>query len=302
MGPMGMPGTPGATGAPGAPGAQGPQGVAGAPGTPGSVSGEAAAVFAGFSSTPISGAVGGREMMHATCAAAFTGSHLCHVSEYGLANSATVPPSGGAWIDDSAGIGLYQGNTTAVLDLASVDLGRYTGSDNGINCNNWTASTGTSGFTLDGTGSVASSSCTATHVLACCATPFLEKFRGYTTATMTGAPGARAKMHALCGAQFAGSHLCHTAEYYRTQTATAPPSTGAWIDGSGYARNAGETERVTDVASLHMGRYTSKDDDANCDNWSSTTSLGQPTQGEIVTTAGPGSAPCTSTHALACCQ
>jgi Collagen triple helix repeat (20 copies) len=309
MGPMGIPGAAGAQGAqgnPGATGATGPQGVAGAQGAAGSLSGEAAAVFAGFSTTPVSGVAGGREKLHAQCAAAFAGSHLCHISEYQLASSATIPPAAGAWIDDSGGVGLFAGNTTAVSDLASVDLGRYTSTDGDINCDNWTAATSegtaTTGFLLTSAGAITSTACTTTHVLACCATPFLEKFRGYTTATTTGALGGRAQMHAMCGAQFAGSHLCHTAELYRTQTASAPPVAGAWLDGSGYARNAGETRVTSDIASSHMGRYTGRDDQINCDSWTATVSEGSPTQGEIVTVAGPTSAACTTAHPLACCQ
>jgi hypothetical protein len=58
-------------------------------------------------------------------------------------------------------------------------------------------------------------------------------FVGFTTATYkgliaNGRPGA----HAACAAEFAGSHLCHVAEYGLSNSPLDPPSTGAWLDPS----------------------------------------------------------------------
>ena len=72
----------------------GPQGVAGSQGAGGMEYGEDAATFAGFTTATYSGAAGGREVMHARCAAAFAGSHLCHNSEYVMATPATIVPGG----------------------------------------------------------------------------------------------------------------------------------------------------------------------------------------------------------------
>jgi hypothetical protein len=305
-------GVAGAVGAAGAMGMQGPAGPAGAQGVPGvqgpggSVSGEAAAVFAGFTANPVTGVAGGREVMNQRCAAAFTGAHLCHLAEYHLANSATIVPAGGAWIDASGGVEGYNANVTVTNDLGSTDLGRYSGPLYSGNCDNWTASTdgGTTTFgDMITTASYTNAVCTTTHVLACCSTPYVETFRGFTTATVTGArPGGRAEMHQLCGAQFAGSHLCHAAEYYRANPTTSTPAGGAWIDASGYSRTAGGANVANDVASVHMGRYGGPLYSGNCDNWTATTDGGTTTFGDTVTALAVTNAVCTSSHPLACCQ
>ena len=74
--------------------------------------------------------------MHAICAAQYAGSHLCHMAEYGLANSATIVPAGGAWTDGSA----FTGSTSHVVTLQTAMplAGRYTQADSAYNCVNWT--------------------------------------------------------------------------------------------------------------------------------------------------------------------
>ncbi len=306
MGPAGMQGPPGATGPAGPAGQQGPQGVPGAQGPPGSVYGEAASRFAGYTTTPISGVAGGREKLHAACAAAFTGAHLCHLAEYYLASSATTPPTSGAWIDASGGVDGNSAQVGVENNLANVDLGRYSGVLDFHNCDNWSAATSGSTTTFGDVITPAGwneAVCTSTHVLACCSTPFLEKFRGFTTATTSGVlAGGRAQMHALCGAQYAGSHLCHLAEYERAQVTTTPPSAGAWIDASGYMQSTGGGTVENDVATSHIGRFAGLLDFHNCDNWTAASSGSTTTFGDVVTPTGWNEAACTTQHALACCQ
>ena len=318
QGPMGTPGAPGAMGATGAAGAagstgpagpagtagaQGAQGVAGAQGPNGSLFGEGAATFAGFSAAT-TGVAGSREKMHAQCAASFAGSHMCHEAEFILANSATTPPAGGAWMDVSGTVGL-DGDESVVTSIGTADLGRFVGGLDQSNCGNWGLATagGNPTFgTLITPAGRNEALCTASHPVACCSTPFVEKFKGFTTATVTGAIGSRAQMHASCGTQFPGSHLCHISEYYRTQSAVAVPAAGVWIDASGFVTPTASSQVTTQVSPARVGRFADGLDQSNCNNWTATTAGGNPTFGDLVTTTGVGEALCTTVHALACCQ
>jgi hypothetical protein len=294
-GPAGASGSPGPAGSPGAPGLQGAQGVAGPQGPPGSLDGEDAAVFAGFTSTAVAGAIGGREQMHAACAAEFGGSHLCHIAEYNLTNSATPVPAAGAWIDDSA-----TADGTA-SNVASRDAGRSVGWSP-YNCWSWSASDSAWGLTLypDGAFGIGSAaSCSTPHVLACCATPYRERFRGFTTATTTGAAGGRTRMHSLCAQQFAGSHLCHIAEYERATPTTTPPTSGAWVDDSAVITAAGSVETADGLR--RAGRITSQADYANCDNWTAITAA-TALEGLAIEPVHAYSVSCAVARPLACCE
>ena len=55
--------------------------------------------FRGFTPAAAMGDFGGTVFGHQLCAAAFPGSHFCHVAEYQLANSGAAIPAAGAWID-----------------------------------------------------------------------------------------------------------------------------------------------------------------------------------------------------------
>ena len=315
MGPIGMTGATGATGPMGPPGATGPagpagptgaQGVPGSQGPGGGVYGEAASRFIGFTTASYSGVAGGREVMHARCAQEFAGSHLCHTAEYNLANSATVPPLSGAWIDASGGVTPSNGDTSLSVDVASVDHGRYMESLYNWNCSNWTQAQTTSGTTTHGTtatrGGPLTQPCTSTRPLACCTTPYQETFRGYTTVTVSGVRvGGRAEMHQLCGAQFAGSHICHLAEYHRAHPTTPPPAAGAWIDASGYLDSSGQL--TIEVSSSVIGRYTGSLYNWNCSHWTQAqTTSGTTTHGLTVTPAGSLTQACTGVRSIACCQ
>lgn len=264
----------------------------------GMVMGEEAAQFAGFTTASYAGVAGGRAVMHARCAAAFAGSHLCHVSEYGLAAPATIPPAGGAWIDESATFDGLDGDPIMVGILASVDLGRFVvRSDH--NCANWTGTGVTNGTTI--TPQLASiATCTTTHPLACCGTPFRENFRGFTTQTVSGArPGGRSEMHQRCGAQFAGSHMCFHAEYERANPTVSPPASGAWLDISGYVRGGALVD--TTIANRTAGRFTATSD-WNCRGWFSLTSGTSGTFGAAIKPSGLEAVSCASALPIACCD
>jgi hypothetical protein len=303
-GPQGAQGPQGARGLQGASGIQGAQGVAGARGPAGSLFGEDAAVFAGFTTTPVTGAAGGREAMHASCAAAFADSHLCHLAEYGLAVSATPIPAGGAWVDASAVVDPAFDGLAFVDGLAGPDAGRYTGRGGGFvsghdNCDSWTVAASEEGLTIAPTGSstgAVDTACTTAHVLACCSTPYREHFRGFTSATTTGAAGGRTQMHASCGREFPSSHLCHVAEYGRATPATRPPAGGAWLDSSGIVTASGA---VLDdaVASSRAGRVTQSAE--NCSNW--TTDDGS-VEGLTAVPDGSSTLACSVARPLACCD
>lgn len=307
QGPMGLAGATGAAGAMGAMGPMGPagstgpagpmgaQGVPGAMGPGGSITGEEASQFAGFTTATYDGNAGSREAMHARCAAAFTGAHLCHSSEYYLSRSATIPPAGGAWFDASGWIDTALANGTIIGGTGHVDLGRYVGASQS-NCASWTASTSTFGYTLTVSGQ-SQVSCTGTHALACCSTPARERFRGFSTASVTGGrPGGRAEMNQVCGAQFAGSHLCHISEYARANPTATPPAGGAWMDSSVYLRQQGDSIAENNVATHQMGlaAYASQ---LNCSAWTQTSSFGY-----SYSAAGMSQGNCTASRPLACCE
>jgi Collagen triple helix repeat (20 copies) len=299
QGPQGPAGAAGSVGPQGAAGALGAQGVPGAQGPPGNQYGEFAAAFIGFTSTTTLGNLGSREQAHAFCAAQYAGSHLCHFVEYELAAPATTPPAGGAWLDSSTYPGT--GSTVVDSDTASFLAGRYVGVNAG--CQNWTALTNGSGQTLQATtvapSGLTSTNCTVAHALACCVSPFLEKFAGLSAPTL-GNPGSREQMHALCGAAYAGSHMCHFSEYYRTQNTTSLPAGGAWIDGS-TALGGTSTIADSDTAAWAVGRYVGVN--AGCQNWTALTNgSGQTLQGEIVTPSGTASTNCSVAHPIACCE
>lgn len=315
MGPIGMTGAAGPMGAAGAigpAGATGPAGPTGAQGVPGSqgpgggVYGEAASRFIGFSAASYTGVAGSRETMHARCAQEFAGSHLCHMAEYNLANSATVPPVNGAWIDPSGGIRNDAGLITLADGVASLELGRYFGSAYSWNCSNWTQSQTSSGTITYGEtitrGGPYSQLCTTSLPLACCTTPYQETFRGFTTATVSGVrTGGRAEMHQLCGAQYPGSHMCHIAEYNRANPTSAPPAAGAWIDASGYLDSGNGL--TTEVGPFMVGRYSGSAYSWNCSHWTqAATPSGTITYGLTITPAGGITQLCTGVRSIACCQ
>jgi hypothetical protein len=273
-------------------------------GPPGSTFGEDAAVFAGFTTTSVTGAVGSRERMHAACAADFANAHLCHVAEYGLATSATPIPNDGAWVDASAIVDAAFDGLVWVDGIATRDAGRYTGRGGAFvnehdNCASWTTAGSELGLVLAETGSsigTRGAACTSAHVLACCTTPYRERFRGFTSATTTGDAGGRSNMHARCGAELPGSHLCHTVEYERAASTITPPAGGAWVDPSGVVLGAG-TRVLDDAATARAARITQAG--STCDNW---TNADASLVGRAVRPDGTADASCATARPLACCD
>jgi hypothetical protein len=286
---MGATGATGPAGPAGNPGPTGPQGPAG------TLFGEAASSFAGFTTATTTGASGGREAMNARCATEFSGAHLCHYAEYQLAASAATVPAAGAWLDMScieqtAGGTVESGRLGCGDQLGSPDSGRLIDASTGGNCSNWTSN---GPFIKGGIVNVASDlsvSCDVARPLACCNTPYVETFRGFTTATTTGVAGGRAAMHARCAAQFSGSHMCFLAEYTRAHPTVTPPAAGAWLDGSTY-HNLGEYRG----AMPRSGRLTRNS--SGCLGWTG----GGLNQGTTITPAGWDSQTCDTARSVACC-
>jgi len=295
MGPQGAQGLQGLTGPAGPPGAGDP-GPAGPAGPPGTLYGEAASAFAGFTSATTTGAAGGREQMHARCATEFPGGHLCHYGEYQLAASGIAVPANGAWIDFScteqnAGGTVESGRLGCGSYSGSPDSGRSTGPASGGNCMSWTAATvNTNGIVLHPSLTL-SGPCTDARPLACCTTPFRETFRGFTAATTNGGAGGRPAMHARCAQEFAGSHLCHHAEYHRAHPTISPPAGGAWIDSSSFNS---ATENGGAMPSSGRSTYP----DGACASW---TSGIVNRSGIIMTPANSTTGACDVQRPLACC-
>lgn len=323
MGPMGMTGPTGPQGPAGMTGPQGPAGPAGSgnpgPQGPAGPTGNGAysediAAFAGFTTQVTDGNAGGRDAMHARCAAEFTGSHLCHISEYQLTNSATPVPSGGAWIDPSVVPYETGGNDTTWN--SAVGFGRE---DSSFNCFSWTsnASTGTWSTTFlrsDGVVQATSSNtfpappaCNVSRALACCNGAPKVTLAGFTTVTPDGAGvtpnGGRPAMHAACNAQFAGSHMCHISEYLRTQSGTAVPAAGAWLDPS-----VNEADEVVTSGAARFGRETSR---WTCAGWTTNTATGSWSSTHLDVDGSahlqssntfPQQIGCTAHRPIACCK
>jgi hypothetical protein len=120
----------------------------------------------------------------------------------------------------------------------------------------------------------------------------LGSFAGFTATTHTGNVAGRPGAHAICNAAFAGSHLCHAAEYLQSNSGTTPPMSGAWID------NSTSGSGVNNSGTPGSGRYLAGSD---CSYW---THSGSGSSGlwlnaqSILTTTGD----CSASRSLACCN
>jgi hypothetical protein len=155
----------------------------------------------------------------------FAGAHLCHASEYVLSNSATPIPAVGAWIDASV----------TPTDALTVEGSHRFGRNTNYSCLSFTsASTSYTGTYLatNGEATWGGSTCQTARPLACCNGAPKVLFAGFTPASYTGNMGGRPAVHAVCGAAFPSSHMCHATEYFRTNSATPVPAAGAWLDAS----------------------------------------------------------------------
>lgn len=129
----------------------------------------------------------------------------------------------------------------------------------------------------------------------------IGRFAGYTTTSIDGQQG-RQGMHAACRAQFAGSHMCHMAEFFRARVGQAP-STAAWMDDSGALQDyspywyALSSVSLTVTSSHIYGRVTANEAGFNCANWSTSGS-----QGIAIQASGTlGVFACATTLPVACC-
>jgi hypothetical protein len=190
----------------------------------------------------------------------------------------------GAWLDPSAtdsDYGIYTGMTHG---------GRYI---HGYSCQSWTKGAMYSGTYVMPSGTMDNGGdCAASRPLACCNTPSKVRFAGFTTATTPGSLGGRAKAHALCAAEFAGSHLCHAAEFIRTNSATTIPTGGAWLDPSASGRDYG-TYTGLPAAGRYIHGYA-------CQSWTK----GAMYSGTYVMPSGimDNGGDCATSRPLACCQ
>lgn len=248
----------------GVPGLQGFMGLAGS-----SALGEDPGEFAGFTTTTTTGSVmNGRLGMHALCAAAFPGSHLCHVSEYRQSNSAVSPPTEGAWLDPS-----YDTSISGVRIVV------------GVSCASWTSGDPVkrAGYVNAG-GGVSDTDCSKRKALACCSSLARTQVAGYTSVTTTGGGGGRPALHQICSAEFPGSHLCHLIEYARAHDTKAIPASGAWLDPS-------HGTAATSARELAWG---------SCANWTSRDSIN--TGSFVSASGGVDNIACSKLKSLACCR
>jgi hypothetical protein len=118
-------------------------------------------------------------------------------------------------------------------------------------------------------------------------------FAGFTSTPIIAAIGSREQMHAQCSAAFAGSYLCHLAEYELANSSTPVPAIGAWIDNSA-AANGDE-----DASSIASGRVTGRAPFGNCANWTSVSGTDYAT---ALLAGGATLRNCAEQHVLACCS
>jgi hypothetical protein len=215
----------------GAPGPMGPPGsaVSSDGGTLGggvALAGNEGYDFVGFTVATYTGDLGGIQGAHAKCSAEFAGSHLCTDREYEVVASAAPVPASGAWIDGARYI------STSTPSATPRDR------ETGYTCGSWRQTSGYYSGSIIPTGeystSTVSTSCGTVRPLACCRSPHLAWFRGFTTGTFNGNLGGIQGAHAKCAAQFAGAHLCTSREYEQAGSAAPVPAAGAWIDGARY--------------------------------------------------------------------
>ncbi|EYF04875.1 Phage tail fiber protein [Chondromyces apiculatus DSM 436] len=266
-------------------GAPGPQGPAGPAGT--GAYAEDVASFAGFTPNAYTGNLGGRPAAHGICAAAFSGAHLCHASEYVLSTSMTPVPAAGAWVDASI---IPAGQMTLE---GSVAFGRHTD----YSCNSFTSTLNDpDGAWIRPNGQVtwaSTGACAIARPLACCNGAPKSEFAGFSAQSYTGSMGGRPAVHAICNTAFPGAHLCHAAEYLRTVSATPVPASGAWLDASVVHAGTMSLEGLPSA-----GRET----DYSCDSFTSTVNdedAAWVQQNGEVTWASTGG--CAVARPVACC-
>ncbi len=299
----GMNGTNGTNGMNGAPGMQGPPGPPGPPGivlADGGFSVIASSdlgSFVGFTSLTFTGNIGGRVGAHAACQAQFgPQAWMCHGSEYLSSYPNTGAPPSGAWIDWSTS------ENGATVIAAGTSAGRSATTSG--TCNAWTSATLSFGtLTVGVNGEVVNNAtgvdCTQPRPVTCCAGVRPTRVLGATAATFTGNLGGRPGANAKCQAEFGGrAHLCHAAEYLRSNSSLLMPVSQAWIDWS--ASPVDGTAITNGVPRAGRSGTTS----GTCNAWTSpTNSFGTLTvtrTGEVLNNAT--GVDCTQARPIACCE
>ena len=273
----------------GAPGPMGPPGsvVSSDGGTLGggvALAGNEGYDFVGFTVATYTGDLGGIQGAHAKCSAEFAGSHLCTDREYEVVASAAPVPVSGAWIDGARYI------STSMPSATPRDR------ETGYTCGSWRQTSGYYSGSIIPTGeystSTTSTSCGTVRPLACCRSPHLAWFRGFTTSTFNGNLSGIQGAHAKCAAQFAGSHFCTSREYEQAGSAAPVPASGAWIDGARYISSSTPSASPRDRET----GYT-------CGSWRQTSGY---YSGSLIPTGeystSTVSTSCSTVRPLACCS
>jgi hypothetical protein len=136
-------------------------------------------------------------------------------------------------------------------------------------------------------GNTLSPTCGSSLPLACCYGNQPAHFRGYTTATTTGNIGGLTNAHAMCGAQFPGSHFCTGYEFFSSNSTVPLSAPGAWVD-------------FTDSSNQRLGN-------GGCANWTYGGTAFNNTPYDVALPSGyvagnTLSPTCGSSLPLACCQ
>jgi hypothetical protein len=222
----------------------------------------------GFTAATFTGALGGVVGANQKCNQEYPGSAFCTLSDFDRSNYTGSVPATGAWIDsDRAASGARA--TGSCSSAGTWNLG--TSGDTGTNLNALGAFTGQVG-------------CQSVKPLACCRVPTNAIFRGFTTATYTGALGGTVGANAKCAAEYPGSFFCTLADYDRANPIVAPGATGAWIDSNRTATGARATGSCSSGGTWNLG--TTGDTGTNLN------AIG----------AFTGQVSCNLSRVLACCQ
>lgn len=283
-------------------GAPGPAGPPGGGGGDGGTTDFSRVTFAGLTPHAYAGNLGGRAGAHALCDSAYPGSHFCTDWEVDQAAPPAPIPASGAWVD----VG-NKDATSRFYRSSSAEL---------YSCQEWTTNLQNAthagnlvrGTVLTPQGNfdttwvaVGNGGCQNPRPLTCCRGGTSVRFRGFTPATYTGNLGGRAGANALCGAAFAGSHMCTNWEWDQAGAPGPVPAAGAWVD-------VGDS----DVSSRYTRSYSAEL--YTCKQWTNElqggTHAGNLVRGSYVDTFGAvtsswvaaGNGGCQNPRAIACCQ
>lgn len=121
-------------------------------------------------------------------------------------------------------------------------------------------------------------------------------FAGFTSTAFSGSIGGREAANLTCATDFAGSHLCHLAEFHLANPAVDVPDGGVWVDPSATAT---PLTRVVYAQSMNIiSPDSSRALAPACAHWTD----GSVTSGVAVFPSGPALSLCNQPRPLACCN